>query len=193
MYVVKIASGFYENPALGLASSNGAMLLFSQKTGELIAILLDEGRLTDLRTGLAGAIAAKYLAPSSITKIGIIGTGTQAKEQLFHLQYVTSCRDVLIWGRDPIKAKIFASDPNLKNFSTSIARNIEELTQNCNLIVTTTPSSNPLIFAHQLQPGTHITALGADDVGKQELDASVFARADLIVVDSLTCPSREGA
>jgi ornithine cyclodeaminase len=68
MYVVKIASSFYDNPRLGLPSSQGAMLLFSQKTGELVAILLDEGRLTDLRTGLAGAIGAKYLAPSPITK-----------------------------------------------------------------------------------------------------------------------------
>ena len=85
LYVVKVASSFYENPKLGLSSSNGVMLLFAQKTGELKAILLDEGCLTDLRTGLSGAIAAKYLAPHSVTKIGIIGTGTQAREQLFHL------------------------------------------------------------------------------------------------------------
>ncbi|MBA3815645.1 MAG: deaminase [Parachlamydiaceae bacterium] len=185
MYVVKIASGFYENPLLGLSSSNGAMILFSQKTGELIAILLDEGRLTDIRTALAGAIAAKYLAPPNISKIGIIGTGTQAKEQLVHLQHVTSCRNVLIWGRDQTKAKFFASDPRLKDYYIVIAQNIEKLTQDCNLIVTATSSSSPLIFGHQLQPGTHITAVGADDVGKQELDASVFDCADLIVVDGL--------
>ncbi len=186
MYVVKIASGFYENPLLGLPSSNGAMLLFSQKTGKLIAILLDEGRLTDIRTGIAGAIAAKYLAPSTITKIGIIGTGTQAKEQLFHLQHVTPCRNVLVWGRDQLKAKKFALDPYLKAFNITISQNIEEITQNCNLIVTTTPSSKPLLFGHQLRPGTHITAIGADDIGKQELDETVFGCADLIVVDSLS-------
>jgi ornithine cyclodeaminase len=185
MYVVKIASGFYENALLGLPSSNGVMLLFSQKTGKLITILLDEGRLTDLRTGLAGAIAAKYLAPLSITKIGIIGTGTQAQEQLLHLQHVTPCRNVLVWGRDWLKAKKFASDPRLKDFDIIVSQYIEEITHNCNLIVTTTPSSKPLLFGHQLQPGTHITAVGADDVGKQELDESVFDRADLIIVDSL--------
>ena len=79
LYVIKIASGFYENPKIGLSSSNGLMLLLSQKTGELKAILLDEGRLTDLRTGLAGAIAAKYLA-NPIIKIGMIGTGIQSRE-----------------------------------------------------------------------------------------------------------------
>ncbi len=186
MYVVKIASSFYQNPLLGLPSSNGSMLLFSQKTGELITILLDEGLLTNLRTGLAGAIAAKYLAPSPITTIGIIGTGTQAKEQLFHLQDITPCRNALVWGRDPLKAKKFASDPCLKAFSITVCENIEEITQNCNLIVTTTPSSKPLLFGHQLRPGTHVTAIGADDLGKQELDETVFDCADLIIVDSLS-------
>lgn len=192
MYVVKIASGFYENPFLGLPSSNGSMLLFSQKTGELITILLDEGRLTDLRTGLAGAIAAKYFAPPTIIKIGIIGTGTQAKEQLFHLQDVTPCRNALVWGRDQLKAKKFASDPCLKAFNITVSQTIEEITQTCNLIVTTTPSSTPLLFGYQLRPGTHITAVGADDVDKQELDKTVFGCADLIIVDSLSQCSSYG-
>ncbi|HEY4831309.1 MAG TPA: hypothetical protein VIH61_01945 [Waddliaceae bacterium] len=111
------------------------MLLFSQRTGELIAILLGEGRLTDLRTALAGAIAAKYLAPSEIIKIGIIGTGTQAKEQLFHLKQVTPCKNVLVWGRNMQKAKAFASDPHLETFQVTAVENIEEITQQCNLII----------------------------------------------------------
>lgn len=192
LYVVKIASGFYENPKLGLSSSNGVMLLFAQKTGELRAILLDEGRLTDLRTGLAGAIAAKCAAPNPVTTIGIIGTGTQAREQLYHLQSVSSCRDVIVWGRDITKTKAFAKDPYLKAFKIALATSIEEVAKNSNLIVTATSSSTPLLFGDQLQPGTHITAVGADDVGKQELDASVFDRADLILVDSLSQCSRHG-
>ncbi len=185
LYVVKIASGFYDNPKHGLPSSNGVMLLFSQVTGELQAILCDEGRLTDIRTGLAGAICAKYCAPKQVERIGIIGTGTQAREQLFHLQFVTACRDVLVWGRSQEKAFIFAKDPYLAGFNIRCANSIEELAQHCNLIVTATASTEPLLFGHQLMPGTHVTAVGADDVGKQELDSSVFTAADLIVVDSL--------
>lgn len=192
MYVIKIASGFYNNPLIGLPSSNGAMLLFSQKTGRLLTILLDEGRLTDLRTGLAGAIIAKHIAPSVINKIGIVGTGTQAKEQLYHLQHVTPCRDVAVWGRDIHKAQKFASDPYLKDFRITVATTIEELTQTCNLIVTTTPSAKPLLFGYQLQPGTHVTAVGTDGIGKQELDESVFDCADLIIVDSLSQCSSYG-
>jgi ornithine cyclodeaminase len=186
LYVIKIASGFYDNSKLGLSNSNGLMLLFSQKTGELQAILHDEGRLTDLRTALAGAICAKYLAPHHIKRIGIIGTGTQAKEQLFNLQFVTSCREVLVWGRNPSKASAFANDAELSSFKIRCASSIEELTKNCNLIVTATNSNHPLLFGHQLRPGTHITAVGADDIGKQELDASVFDVSDLIVADSLS-------
>lgn len=164
MYVVKVAS-----------NSNGAMLLFSQQTGELLALLHDEGRLTNIRTGLAGAIAAKYLAPP-IKRIGIIGTGTQAREQLRHLHH----KDVIVWGRDPAKTQKFAAEMNVQ-----AAKSIEEITETCNLIVTTTSSTKPLLFGHQIRPGTHITAIGADDAGKQELDATVFEKADLIVTDSL--------
>lgn len=186
LYVVKVASGFYHNPALGLPSSNGLMMLFSQKTGALRAILLDEGELTDLRTALAGAICAKHLASNPVVKIGIIGTGTQAKQQLSHLHSVIACKEVLVWGRDAAKAAAFAQDPSLAAFNISLAKNIAEVTQNCNLIVTATASDAPLLFGHQIRPGTHITAVGADDKGKQELDASVFHKANLIVADSVS-------
>lgn len=191
-YVVKIASGFYENPKIGLPSSNGLMLLFSQKTGELKAILLDEGRLTDLRTGLAGAIAAKYLAKPLTKKIGIVGTGTQAREQLYSLQFVTQCRDVLVWGRDQSKAEAFATDPLFANYRIFPVQSIDELAASCDLIVTTTSSKAPLLFGHQIRPGTHITAVGADDEGKQELDATVFEKADMITVDSMLQCSKYG-
>jgi len=78
-FVIKIASGFYENPTLGLPSSSGLILVFSQTTGIVESILLDEGFLTDLRTALAGRIVAKYLAPGQIDCIGVVGTGIQAR------------------------------------------------------------------------------------------------------------------
>lgn len=187
-YIVKIASGFYSNPLQGIPSSNGAMLLFSKKTGELVALLHDEGHLTNIRTALTGAIAAKYLAPPVVTKIGIVGSGTQAREQLLYLQQVIPCREVLIWGRDFAKAEKLKVSP----FNIHAVKTIEEITKNCNLIITTTPSSTPLIFGHQILPGTHITAVGADDAGKQELDSSVFDVADVIVVDSLSQCSQFG-
>ena len=86
-YVIKIASGFYDNPKIGLPSSQGLMLLFDQKTGVPKGVLLDEGYLTDIRTAAAGALAAKYFAPKNIKAVGIIGTGIQAKLQLQYLGF----------------------------------------------------------------------------------------------------------
>lgn len=182
-YVVKIASGFFHNPEKGLASSNGVVLLFDQNTGELLAIFLDEGFLTDVRTAVAGAIAAKYLAVSPIDRIGIIGTGTQAKEQLKYLPWITDCKKVSIWGRNLNKVETFVQDPELQIFSMKIESNLQRLAETCNVIVSTTPSREALLFGDWLQPGTHITAVGADGVGKQELHASVFEKADVIIVD----------
>lgn len=183
-YVVKIASGFHDNPNLGLPAGNGLMLLFDKQTGELLSILLDEGYLTDLRTAAAGCIAAKYLAPTNVSCIGIAGTGAQAYYQLKLLSFATQCRQVLVWGRDESKAKKLKDHSDLREWKIELAQDLDQLTADCNLIVTTTSSAKPLLFAHQIRPGTHITAVGADDVGKQELDPEIFAKAEKVIVDS---------
>jgi ornithine cyclodeaminase len=184
VFVIKVATGFYDNPTINLPSGNGLMLLFSQKTGELIAILMDEGYLTDIRTAAAGAIAAKYLAPKKISCIGIIGTGTQAQLQLKFLKYVTDCRDAIVWGRDPLKLEKYAEQSYLKDFNIQTTLNMDEITRSCNLIVTATVSRSALLFEKEILPGTHITAIGADEPGKQELDPAIFRKADIIVTDS---------
>jgi len=184
-YVIKVASGFYDNPKLKLSSSNGLILLFSKETGAILGILLDEGYLTDLRTAAAGAIAAKYLAPSKITKIGIIGAGIQARLQLVYLKKVTDCRDAIVWGRDLQKLRRFQDEVKKEGFSIQITQNIEKVTSSCNLIVTTTPSISPLLWANQIRKGTHITAVGADSPHKQELAANIFEIANIVVADSI--------
>ncbi len=184
-YVVKIASGFYDNPQLNLPTSNGLNLLFNQKSGELLSILLDEGYLTDLRTALAGAIAAKYLAPTKIRQIGIVGTGIQARLQLNWLKKVTDCREVTVWGRSEEKLGLYKRDMIAKGFSVETTLNTEEVADKCNLIVTTTPASTPLLKSTDIRPGTHITAVGSDTPNKQELDAAILHRADLVVADSI--------
>ena len=88
IYVIKIASGFWQNTAYGLPNGNGMMLVFNQKTGQPVAVLQDEGYLTDVRTAVAGAVCAKFLAPKNIERIGILGTGLQAKMQLKYLDSI---------------------------------------------------------------------------------------------------------
>ena len=108
-YCIKIASGFSNNSKLGIAASQGMMLLFNQKTGQNQAILLDEGLLTDVRTAAAGALVAKYFAPKKIKGIGIVGTGGQARLQLQYL--MENYADVPIWvlGRTNESSHTFKS------------------------------------------------------------------------------------
>lgn len=185
-YVIKIASGFYENPKINLPSSNGLMLVFSQKTGELSAVLLDEGFLTDIRTAAAGAVAAKYLAQKNVDCIGIIGCGVQGRLQFELLKEVINCRKAIVWGRNQEKLDKYGEEMSESGFEIETTTDISEITQNCQLIVTTTPSKTPLIFAEQIKKGTHITAVGADAEDKQELEAQVFDLADILVADSIS-------
>ncbi len=183
-FCVKIAGGFYSNAAIGLSTSQGLMLLFSQKTGEIFAVLLDGGYLTDVRTAGAGALAAKYLAPKKTSAIGIIGSGIQAKMQLQYLQKTRPCQSVWIWNRT-LRSAEKLRDELSSNFDIRVAESPAEVAANCNLIVTTTPAKKPLLQAADIQPGTHITAVGSDTAEKQELAGELLAKADLVIVDSI--------
>ena len=184
-YVIKVASGFYENYKLDLPSGDGLMLVFSQKTGMLEAILLDEAYLTDVRTAIAGAIAAKYLAPPKVERIGIVGAGNQARLQLEYLKPVTDCRDVLVWAPSEDEFAAYQRDMSEKGFHVSTTTDADDIMASCKLIVTTTPATKP-ILSGQVKSGTHITAMGSDTHDKQELDAEILQQADLVVADSIS-------
>lgn len=185
-FVVKIASGFYDNPKQGLPSNSGLMLVFSQKTGVLQAVLLDEGYLTDVRTAVAGQIAAKYLAPSTVSAIGILGTGIQARMQVSYLKEITSCRQVVAWGRSDENLCSYKEAMENDGFQVQTTTIAAEVAQNCNLLITATPSQQPLLLEEMIQPGTHITAMGSDTSLKQELDTRILQKADLVVADSIS-------
>jgi len=191
-YVLKMASGFYNNAELGLSVADGLILLFSQQTGHLKLILLDECWLTDMRTAAAGAVAAKHLAPDNVRHIGIVGTGVQARMQLEMLKDVVDCKSCFVWGRDPKKVQGMIEDLQANDtirawrLDVKAAPEIDDLVSECNLIVTTTSAREALIRADQVQKGTHITAMGSDDHGKQELQAELLAKADRVVADSIS-------
>ncbi len=190
-YVIKIASGFYNNSKLGIASSQGMMLIFSQKTGQPVAILLDEGYLTDIRTAAAGALAATYFAPKKINAIGSIGTGIQAKLQLQFLQKNNPCKTVWVWGRTLENVEKFKTELGT-DFDIHIAKTPAEVAKNSTLIVTTTPSEVALLEAKDILPGTHITAVGSDTSDKQELGSEVLQKADIVIADSISQSKSRG-
>jgi ornithine cyclodeaminase len=186
VFVIKVATGFPGNSAHGLPTGDGCMLVFDSHTGLLLAVLLDRSRLTDIRTAAAGAVAARAFAPRSISCIGVIGTGVQGRLQPQLLKHVLTCRNVALYGRSRERAAACAADLAALGFRVEICASADEVAQRSELIVTTTASRETLFHSSSVRPGTHITAVGADSPGKQELDPALFARADVVAADSIS-------
>jgi len=184
-YVIKIASGFVGNNGFGIKAGQGMMLLFDIKTGQPLAILIDEANLTDIRTGIAGAITSSELASKNVNEVLIVGTGVQARYQAKYICQEMGISKVIFWGRDNSKVNKIANDINLNNVEIKIEKNLESAVRSSKLIITTTSAKSPLIDSGWVQPGTHITAVGSDTHYKCELDYNILAKANLIVADSI--------
>jgi ectoine utilization protein EutC len=183
-FAIKIASGFSDNPRLGLPYGSGMMVVISAKTGFLEAILLDNGYLTELRTGLAGAIAAQHLARTSIKTAGIIGSGMQARYQARGLNLVRDFDRLLVYGPTPEHVQRYIEEMQAELGVEVIAMDHpEQVVRESDVVVTTTPSRQPYLRAEWLHPGLHVTCMGSDAEHKQELYPDVIARADRLVCD----------
>ena len=189
-YVVKVASGGRPFPA-----NSGNVQLYSQSTGALVAIFLDGGLLTELRTAAAGAAAARLLSPdllgdggptSSGAAVGVVGTGMQARHQLRYLKCVTDCRRALVWGRTGSNVRKFVEDMSAEGWDVRSVGDADDLLDSCGLIVTTTSSRAPLLGGARgaRRRPLHVTCVGSDSTGKKELDDAFVASADLLVADS---------
>ena len=184
-YAIKVASGFFNNPNLGLPSSNGLMILLDSKTGMLKSVLLDKGYLTDVRTAIAGAIAAKHLSNPESANVGIIGAGIQAKMQLEALLLVRNIKTAYIWSRDSKKTNKFVQNIKDKINIKIIACESPEQTVNLSeILITCTPSKFPIIKSEWLKKGLHITAMGSDAEMKNELDPKIIKDCDYYIPDS---------
>ena len=186
-FAIKVSPGFFDNPAIGLPSLNGLMVLLSARTGLVEAVLLDNGYLTDLRAAAAGAVAARHLAPARVETAGVIGTGAQARLQLRAAHLVRPFSRALVWGRDPEKAAACARDvAEALGVEAEAVADPARLVAASGLVVTTTPARDPVLRADWLHAGLHVTAMGSDQAGKNEIDPGALASADLYVADRLT-------
>jgi ornithine cyclodeaminase len=180
---VKIASGFYDNPAKGLPSGSGLIAVFDAATGLPAAMLFDNGFLTDIRTGAAGAIAADVLAPSTMAIVGVLGSGLQARHQVHCLRVVRAFSRVVAWSPNRAHVQTYCDELRLAGYDAAVARDAESVCREADVLITATPSRAPLVQAEWLHPGQHVTAVGSDSPGKQELAPACLDRADLVVVD----------
>jgi ornithine cyclodeaminase len=183
--VVKLATGFFNNPKLGLPPFSGCMLVLCARTAKVLHILLEEGELTNHRTAAAGAVVARHLAPQRIEVIGICGSGVQARLQADYLRRVTQCRALVLWARDPERAALAVRDIARLGYNARLAASPEEVASSAQLIVTTTAAHEPYLLARCIKSGTHITAMGSDTPEKNEIDPAILARANLVVADSI--------
>ncbi len=180
-FSIKVATGFADNPKRDLPANSGAVWVFDAETGVLKLMILDNGFLTELRTGAAGAIAADLLARPEVDTVGIIGAGVQARYQLEALLQVRTPRRVLVWSRDQARARAFAVEARDRwALSAEAASSPVEAVRSSDLVITCTSSSTPIVMADWVRPGTHITAMGADMPHKQELDPALLARATVV-------------
>jgi len=182
-FVIKVATGFPHNSENDQPTGNGLVLVLSALTGEVCALLHDEMLLTDVRTGLGGAIASRTLARKDARNFLIVGTGSQIRWQLrAHKTLMPQLTHFELWGRNAKRA-----DQAVRNVSDICemlrATDLKQAVQKADVIVTATGSTQPIIQSGWVKDGTHITAIGADAPGKQELDVELVTRAECLVVD----------
>jgi alanine dehydrogenase len=175
---VKIVNVHPHNRARGLPTVMALTVIIDVETGVPQAIV-NATELTAMRTGAAGAIAAKHLGPRQSVSLGVIGAGRQAEALVEATAASLTINEIRVWSRTEKSAEAFAS-----RYTDYNARSLPiEQACDCDILCTTTPSEKPLVMADWVHGETHINAIGADAPGKQELDPALLLKAEVFVDD----------
>lgn len=187
---VKIVNVHPHNREKGFPTVMAVVVLNSTETGAPLAIM-DGTYLTDMRTGAAGGVAAKYLARPDSRVVGMVGTGDQARTQLLALSQFMDIEKVRITCRNLSNCASFEKEmARVVNCDFVRTDSIKEVCR-CDVLVTTTPVRSPIVRSEWVSEGTHINAIGADAMGKQELESVLLKRAK-VVVDDIIQASHSG-
>ena len=183
---VKIVNSHPDNmKKFSLPTVMATILLIEPKNGQLLAIL--GGRnITAMRTGAAGGIAAKYLAKKDSKTASFIGAGAQARTQLLALLSVfPSLTAVKVWDRSSTAAEAFVAETKAQTGQLRVtsAKTAQDAVAGADIVVTTTPSTKPLVLNSWIPDGTHFNCIGADAPGKEELEPAILRRSKIIVDD----------
>jgi len=181
---VKIATCYYDNPAQGLPTRDGVLVLANRRNGRIEAILCDSGLITDMRTAGASAVAVDALAKPKATTLGLVGAGTQAYWHALAIMHVRPIKQILVWGRRADRAKDLA-ERLARETKVSVRSESLKTVAASDVVVTATPANAPILTDERISPGATIVAMGADAVGKRELGPEILKQASLVVADSL--------
>lgn len=179
---VKIVNVHPDNPQKGLPTVMALVILNSTETGAPVAVM-GGTYLTDMRTGAAGGVAAKYLARKNARTVGLVGTGNQAKTQLLALDEIFDIDEVKATSISEKKTLEFKEEMEKVIKCEIIPKKTAREVCDCDILVTTTPSRKPVVMNDWIVDGTHINAMGADAEGKEELDPMILKRSRIIVDD----------
>jgi ornithine cyclodeaminase len=177
-FVVNLRNNFLQNAQSQLPTNSHLILVCEAATGFPTAILADNGYISLLRAGATGALATTHC-------VVVIGSGRQAYIQLKALSATRPIQRVLVWGRTPASVDSYARQMiEDHDLNIEIAPSLEEAVRQADVLITATTSHTPLVKASWLKPGVHITAAGSNQPVKQEVEAEVLARADVIIADN---------
>jgi ornithine cyclodeaminase/alanine dehydrogenase-like protein (mu-crystallin family) len=186
VFIVKVAAAFAARRTEHQGANSGYVAVHSAHTGDLTALLYDEHHLTDVRTAATGAVATRLLSRPDARTAAILGTGAQAYLQALATCEVRSVERLHLWGRHPVAAHRLraALQRRLPGVTVTVESSVRAAVAEADIIVTATSSREPVLRGEWLRAGQHVTAVGADDATKAELDPHSFARADLVAVES---------
>jgi ornithine cyclodeaminase len=174
---VKIGSYFPTNDRLGLPRHDSIILLFDQSKGKIGAIV-EAGKLNAYRTAAADAVATDILAGKDASTVALFGTGHQAGYEASALSRIRPLKKILVVGRDPARTGSFVEHLQSKGLPAETSR-AEQACAEADVIVTATAATAPLFRAGWVRAGTHISSMGSDATGKQELPPDLFHEAAL--------------
>ena len=167
------------------------VLLFDAASGKLLS-LMQADHLGRIRTGAASGVATKYLARPQASRVGLIGTGRQARTQLQAIALVRRLTGVKAFGRNQDRLHAFCREMSEElGVAVEPASSSEEATCFGEIVTTATSAQEPVVRGEHLQPGVHINAIGANAANRRELDDEAVSRASLIAVDSLDQSRKE--
>jgi ornithine cyclodeaminase len=184
VFVVKVAPWFAANVAAG-RPQGGFVAVLDSGNGHAIALVHDEHLLSDLRTAAAGALAARVLAPPEVHAATVLGAGVQAYWQCLALFGERPFERLTIWARNRARAQVLCERLRVQLPAVAIDTSDDHRSAcaDAQVIITTTSSRMPLVSGDMLRPGQHVTAVGADEPDKCEIDASALRRARVFVDD----------
>lgn len=181
-YGVKLVSLFPGNPARGLSSHRGAMVLFEAETGGVVA-MMDAGLLTAIRTAAASGVATRALAREEASRLALIGYGEQAEHHLEAMLAVRPITHVHVAGRDAARAHAFARHAAARHpgLAFETGRDIRAAVEGADIVCTVTAAPRPVLEGAWLRPGQHLNVVGASIPSKREVDDRAVLRARIFV------------